>query len=132
MGDGGNFCTSNLMQPRLLPGFVCSASCTLQSSPTKKMRCKAAYHFSCSAASSDPSPSGLFIMPSTFPSILCLYRPYNLRRSDGGGRAEPVRGIRFTVFRACTNTLSVGQEGRSVSNSVWPRQLMLSKLAHRV
>lgn len=130
MGDGGIFCELILCNLVCCPAYVCSASSAAFHS--KRVRCKAAYHFSCSTASSGPNPSGLLIMPSTFPSMLCLYSPYNLRRSDGGGRAEPVRGIRFTVFSAWTNTLSAGREGQSVSNSVCPSQMMLSELAHRV
>lgn len=71
-----------------------------------------ASHFSCSRMISALSPDlysdrwGLSITPSTSPSIACLYRPYRRKRSAGGGRADPVRGIFLTVFKACTNTRS--------------------------
>lgn len=38
--------------------------------------------------------------------MLCLYNPYSFNRSAAGGRAVPVRGILFTVFKAWTKTRS--------------------------
>lgn len=38
--------------------------------------------------------------------MLCLYKPYSFNRSAAGGRAVPVRGILFTVFKAWTKTRS--------------------------
>lgn len=44
--------------------------------------------------------------------MLCLYKPYSFNRSEAGGRAVPVRGIRLTVLRAWTKTRSIGQSVR--------------------
>jgi hypothetical protein len=46
------------------------------------------------------------MIPSTSPSMLCLYRPYNFSLVFAGGFSAPVR-ILLTVLRAWLKTLSV-------------------------
>ena len=104
------------------------ASLHPKSEPLRRCQGRPAYHFSRSACVSSPLAGGRSMTPATSPSVglhqpgpglrrtrfdvgdalpmLCLYSPYSFSLADGGGLAEPVRGIFLTVLRAWTNTRS--------------------------